>query len=194
MSCDSREIPEMRCDEKSFFRYVVPKKYSQTSLEDCNKQPIQYINFAKEWSKNPTSVFMCGGYGTGKTQFAFAMIREMFRHCRKIIWPRYFTSPELDARLLKAVKSDDGDSYELHEIGTQDLLFIDDIGRETKSDRLKRQYFEILNYRYTQELPTILTSNLSLGKLGETIDDSIASRIQEWQIIEFSGPDLRRSK
>lgn len=182
----------MYCDEISFFTHVVPKKFQEARLSKCDKQPEQYIEFAREWAKNPTSIFLCGGYGTGKTFFAFSMLREVFKRCPRKLWPRYFTSPELDSRLLKSLKSEDGDEYEIKHISEQDILFIDDIGRETKSDRLKRQYFEILNYRYVNELPTILTSNLSLEKLGDVIDGAIASRLQEWQIIEFNGCDLRK--
>jgi DNA replication protein DnaC len=193
-SSQSKEIPGMYSNEKGFFQHAVPKLFTNASLETCDLQPPEYIEFSKHWALDPCSVFLCGGYGSGKTHFAFAMLREMFRRCPRKIWPRYFTSPELDAKLLRAVKSDEGDSFALRDLGEQDLLFIDDIGRETKSDRLKRQYFEILNYRYTQNLPTILSSNFSLEQLGDVLDGAIASRIQTWQIIEFNGPDLRRSR
>jgi len=182
----------MAADEKSFFGSVAPSAYANVSLENCDKQPLEYIEWARNWAIEPTSVFLCGGYGTGKTHFAFAMIREVFRACPRKIWPRYFTSPTLDSRLLKAVKSEDGDEFALRDAAEQDLLFIDDLGRETKSERLKRQYFEILNYRHVHHLPTILTSNFNLDQLGEVIDGAIASRIQEWQTIEFTGRDLRK--
>lgn len=181
-------------NEETFFKYAVPEKFKNVSLDTCDKQPQEYIEFARNWAKKPSSVFLLGGYGAGKTHFAFAMLREMFRKAPMVIWPRYFSSPNLDSMLLKASKSEDGDEYELKKFGTEDLLFIDDLGRETKSDRLRRQYFEILNQRYTQNLPTILTSNFHLDKLAETLDGAIASRIQEWQIIEFNGPDLRKLK
>lgn len=180
-------------DENTFFKYQVPKDYCLASLETCDMQPPEYIAFARQWALNPISVFLVGGYGTGKTQFAFAMIREMFRKNKRIIWPRFFTSPDLDGLLLHASKSDEGDRYTLRDMSEQDLLFIDDIGRETKSERLKRQYFEIINYRHSHKLPTILTSNYHLDKLSEIIDGSIASRMQQWQIIEFNGLDLRNS-
>jgi DNA replication protein DnaC len=182
----------MAADEKSFFSSIVPSAYANICLDSCDKQPTEYIEWAKKWAIDPTSVFLCGGYGTGKTHFAFAMIREVFRACPRKIWPRFFTSPALDSRLLKAVKCDDGDEFALRDMAEQDLLFIDDVGRETKSERLKRQYFEILNYRHVHHLPTILTSNFNLDQLGEVIDGAIASRIQEWQTIEFNGGDLRK--
>lgn len=179
-------------DEKTFFTHAVPKKYVLASLNTCDRQPKQIIEFGEEWGKNPSSIFLHGGYGTGKTYYAFALLREMFRQSKMKIWPRCFTSPALDSMLLKASKSEGGDEYTLKEIASQDLLFIDDLGRETKSDRLKRQYFEILNHRYTENLPTILTSNFTLDQLGDILDGAIASRIQEWQIIEFRGQDLRK--
>lgn len=188
---NSKEIKDMYCDESGFFKHVVPLTYRHVTLDFCDMQPQSFINFAKEWGKKPTSIFLHGTYGSGKTQFAFAMIREMFRSCRYKLWPRYFTSPELDRRLLKALKSEEGDEYEIRNIASQDILFIDDIGRETKSERLRNQYFEIFNYRYAHKLPTILTSNFDLDDLNEIIDGSIASRIQEWNILRFKERDLR---
>lgn len=191
MPTQSKEIKDMYCDERSFFKYVVPEIYRHVTLDFCDMQPQSFIDFAKKWGKKPTSVFLHGTYGSGKTHFAFAMLREMFKSCPLKLWPRYFTSPELDKRLLKALKSEEGDEYEIKNISSQDILFIDDIGRETKSERLRNQYFEILNYRYSNKLPTILTSNFDLEDLDEIIDGSISSRIQEWNILKFKDRDLR---
>lgn len=188
----SLEIKDFYQDEKSFFKYVVPKKYAEASLETCDKQPKGFISFARKWALNPTSVFLFGGYGSGKTQFAFAMLREMFRVCPVKMWPRYFTSPELDSKFLEASKSDGGDKWTIRDMGDQDLLFIDDFGRESKSDRLKRQYFELLNYRHVNQKPTILTSNSTLDDLGGVLDGAIASRMQEWDILHFKNKDLRK--
>lgn len=181
-------------NENGFFNHCAPKKFAQTCLSDCDKQPQSFIEYAKSWGKNPESVILLGPVGRGKTQFAFAMIREMFRRCPRVIWPRYFTSPELDSMLLEALKADGGDKYTIQDIGKQDLLFIDDFGRETNSDRIRRQYFEIINMRYTNQIPTIISTNLTLEDIGRHMNEAIASRFQEWQMIEFSGNDLRIQK
>ncbi len=181
-------------NEQGFFGKCVPKKFANVTLEDCDKQPSSFIEYAKSWGKNPESVILMGPVGRGKTQFAFAMIREMFRRCNRVIWPRYFTSPEMDSLLLEAVKSDGGDKFKIQDIGSQDLLFIDDFGRETNSERIKRQYFEIINIRYTNQLPTIISTNLTIEDIGRNMNEAIASRFQEWQIIEFGGTDLRIQK
>lgn len=177
--------------EETFFRNVY-EKYQKASLDNCNLIPKHIVDFCREYALNPTSLVITGGYGTGKTYLVFAIVREIFRKNPKRMWPRFFTSPELDSIFLKASKSDDGDGYEIESKAKEDLLIIDDLGRETKSDRLKRQYFELFNYRYARELPTIVTSNYNLEQLGEVLDGSIASRMQEWQLINFKGADVRQ--
>jgi DNA replication protein DnaC len=177
--------------EAFFFSQCVPHKYSHVSLSDCDKHPQSFHEYARSWGAKPESVILLGPVGRGKTQFAFAMIREMFRRCPRSLWPRFYTSPGIDSALLEAVKSDGGDKYKIGQIGEEDLLFIDDFGREGKSERIFRQYFELINMRYTNQKPTIISTNLTLDEIGRTMGDAIASRFQEWQIIEFTGPDLR---
>lgn len=186
-----RSIKGASMSEKHFFEICAPKKFSYVTLAHCDKQPQSFRDYAISWAQKPESVILLGDVGRGKTQFAFAMIREMFRRCNQKIWPRYYTSPEMDSSLLQASRSDDADKYKINEIGKEDLLFIDDFGRETNSDRAKRQYFEVLNLRYANLLPTLISTNLTLEQIGHHMNSAIASRFQEFQIIEFLGPDLR---
>lgn len=181
----------MYMTEQGFFEHCVPKKYSQVTLANCEKHPQAFIEYAKLWGENPESVILLGPSGRGKTHCAFAMLREMFRRCAQVLWPRFYTSPQIDSLLLEAVKSDDGDKYKLSELGSEDVLFIDDFGRESRSDRIFRQYFELINTRYTNQKPTIVSTNLTFEEIGKAMGDAIASRFQEWQVIEFSGNDLR---
>lgn len=180
--------------EEHFFSHCAPKKFAHITLAHCDKQPTAFHEYAREWAMKPESVILLGDVGRGKTQFAFAMIREMFIKCPRKIWPRYYTSPEMDSILLQASRSDEADKFKINEIGNEDLLFIDDFGRETNTERVKRQYFEVLNMRYANLLPTLISTNLSLEQIGTHMNAAIASRFQEFQIIEFGGADLRIQK
>src|ERR1700722_5541147 len=137
-------IKGAQVSENYFFEVCVPKKFAHATLEHCDKQPESFHEYARQWGSNPESVILLGDVGRGKTQFAFAMIREMFRRCNRKLWPRYYTSPEMDAILLKASRDEEADKAIIHQIGSEDLLFIDDFGREIDSQRSKRQYFELL--------------------------------------------------
>jgi len=180
-------------NEKDFFSKA-GLKYSRTSfLENFNPQIISenLIKWGYEWAKKPCSIFIHGEVGCGKTFFALSLVRQAYRE-DKILNAEYFVGTTLDSMGLSAIKSDKGDEQFLEKIKNTEFLFIDDFGRETKSDRLTRQYFEIINHRYSHELPTLITSNLDLNGVALKTDDSISSRIQEWEVIHMTGSDARR--
>jgi DNA replication protein DnaC len=181
-------------DEKSFFQHCVPERFKHCELENLLDISPEIIMYGYKWAVNPESIFIHGNPGNGKTSYIFALLREMFRRCPKKLWPKFYSSPELDAKLLEAVKADDGDAYLLKFLSTEDILFIDDFGRENNSPRIKRQYFEIINNRYAGNKVTILTSNFDINQIGNSLGDALASRLQEWQEIIFSKPDLRKKK
>ena len=189
-----RSIKGAEMSEKHFFEFCAPKKFAHVTLEHCDKQPQSFLDYAREWGKKPESVILLGDVGRGKTQFAFVMLREMFRKCRIKLWPRYYTSPEMDSILLKASRDEEADKAIIQKIASEDILFIDDFGREMHSPRVGRQYFEILNMRYANELPTLISTNLTLAQIENHMNKAIASRFQEFSMIEFSGIDLRAQR
>ena len=112
-------------------------------------------------------------------------------------WPNYVTGKELDSRLLKAVKSDNGDSWEIEKWSISNLLFIDDIDKVTATDRFKFQLFEIINYRMINNLPSIITSNLQPDEMSQIFDGALVSRIGDqtkWKCMRFPSKDLRKIK
>lgn len=186
----SHEQYQFENSETRFFK-TVWKKYQQAKFDDAKFIHPELISLGREWAKKPTSVFVFGGIGCGKTYFAFCLIREAFKRM-EISSPLYYSCTELDSLMLDAIKSDGGDYELIKKIKQANFLFLDDFGRETRSDRIARQFYEIINYRYSNELPTLITSNLNLDQIGEKMDCAIASRIQEWEIIHIGGDDIRK--
>lgn len=164
------------------------------SLDQCELMPSKLVEFGHKWARTRPlhSLFLWGQYGSGKTTFAHALIDEAYRlggvgYCRCI------TSTELDSKLLQSTKMDGGDAELVKNFCEEDLLFIDDMGRETNSDRLRHQYFQIIDYRWRNHFPTIVTSNMSLEQLADRLDGAVSSRMQSWHIIEFPKKDLRQN-
>jgi DNA replication protein DnaC len=72
-------------------------------------------------------------------------------------------------------KSDDSRLFD--RIKTCELLVIDDLGTEKVSEWIEEQLFSIVNYRYENQLPMIITSNSKIADL--KYNTRIISRLYE---------------
>ena len=182
----------LRTPNIEYFESKIGKKYQKAFLEFCDPKIINQnaIEWGYQWAKNPSSLFIHGGVGSGKTHFCIAIIRQAFKEM-KIFQAEFFVGTSLDSEGLEAIKSDSGDRQFLKKFKEVEFLFIDDFGRETRSERLSRQYFDIINHRYSNEMPTIISSNLNLKEVANRSEEAIASRMQEWKLIEMTGKDAR---
>ena len=76
------------------------------------------------------------------------------------------------------------------ELGERALVVLDDIALR---DRASDAQFEVMQKFLTvrQNRPTIITGNLSIGKVAKVYDDRVASRLAAGTAIEITGPDMR---
>lgn len=73
------------------------------------------------------------------------------------------------------------------------LLVIDDIAVRDTTEAFKNELFEIIDYRATEGLATIFTSNYPLIKINEFLGERIASRIDGMCYqVGFQGTDNRK--
>jgi DNA replication protein DnaC len=91
----------------------------------------------------------------------------------------------------KETKQQDSTLFE--DMKKVELLVIDDIGVEKVSDWLAEQIYLVVNHRYENRLPMIVTSNQSLEDLARTHRPQICSRLQEMcRVVKFTGTDRRK--
>lgn len=199
-SCGSSEVKGLYATLEGWLS-VVPLQYRAVTIASCDKLPTMLLEYGKNWCKSLPfkSLYFYGEYGSGKTTFAFAVLRALIEQWKDsvYIWPRYFTGRELDSRLLAAAKSESGDEWEISSLAECDVLFLDDIDKVSATDRFKLQLFEIINRRGIAGRPTIITSNFEPVQMGGLLDGAVVSRIgdpSKWQIIEFPRSDLRKFK
>jgi len=71
------------------------------------------------------------------------------------------------------------------------LIVLDDFGSQHATEWAQEKLFQILNHRYVNRLPVVLTTNLAL----EEIDPRLSSRISDPGLVDrvyIQGPDYRR--
>lgn len=200
-----RSNPTLYATEEGWVS-ILPHDLKDAMLENCPDLPEKLVKMGYEWATHwpPKSMFIHGAWGSGKTWFSYACIRQLIRSLsgKGYFWPTALSGKELDNILVRASRSPEGDLERIKILSQEQLLFIDEIEKVSRlengdvSSRLKYQFFEIVNRRMLSKLPTIITSNLSLTELGNIIDGSLVSRMgntELWAIIKFPNKDLRQS-
>lgn len=179
--------------------FRIQKRYQNASLLGETLLPEGIVNFGIKWlkSKEKGPLYLHGIPGCGKTHFMTAIFRHMVDHTDfEMI---YIKSDQMDRELLQAstgkLMNSVGYSVSEHQLIEKyaqiPILFIDDLGAEKDSERVKQQYLSILDERYGNELITVSTSNLDLEKLGKTLGERLASRLKTSYIVQFPDQDLR---
>jgi len=160
---------------------------------DASLQPEAYQeakNFTGERGEN--LILYGAHYGTGKTHLAAAILN---RHIDQGETGVFCNVPDL-LRRLRATFSQDARESEhrvFSSIRGAGLLVLDDLGKEKWSPWVEQTLYDIINYRYIHELPTVITTNLSLKELAEAIGLACYSRLRErGPLIYVRGEDYRR--
>lgn len=155
----------------------------QTSLERAYNQARLFSEQRQGW------LLLQGGYGCGKTHLAAAIANA----CVGAGIPTLFlTVPDMLDTLRFAYNSQDvtfEDRFE--QVRTASMLIMDDFGTQSATPWAREKLFQILNYRYINELPLVVTTNLSLSE----IEGRIRSRLSDPDrvfYIEIQAPDYRR--
>ncbi|WP_018386407.1 ATP-binding protein [Wenjunlia vitaminophila] len=137
---------------------------------------------------------LTGPIGTGKTHQAYGALRRIAE-----AGPRRFemiatTAPDMYG-LLRPGGSERGSEYELRRLARIPLLLLDDLGTEKLSEWTEEATYRLINERYNQCRPVIITTNLLVTELAAQLGDRLASRLaQAATIVTLAGPDLRRGQ
>ena len=103
------------------------------------------------------NVFLAGKRGTGKTHLSIALILEVMKV------EKLQTKCEVVAEMLDKIRRaiyERQDYFSLIDsYKATDYLVLDDLGKEKQTDAACDYLFQIIDYRYRHELPTIITTN-----------------------------------
>lgn len=156
------------------------------------EQQVQSLQFAltqaRHFAKNPQGwLLLMGGYGTGKTHLAAAVANKVVDDGTQVL---VLTVPDLLDWLRFSFNSDESLGDRLDEIRNMPLLVLDDLGTQNATAWAEEKLFQIINYRYVNQLPTVFTTNQSFNE----IDGRISSRLKDPELVvllNINAPDYR---
>ncbi|MCM1972549.1 ATP-binding protein [Streptomyces sp. G1] len=137
------------------------------------------------------SLLIAGPTGSGKTHQAYGAVRSLLGAGVRLRW-QAVTSADLHAQFRPRPHHDP--EREIQELGRCPLLILDDLGAAKQSEWTEELTYRLINRRYTEMLPTLITTNLPTEELRSAVGDRVASRLAEMTTrVILTGPDRRRT-
>lgn len=171
----SRELMNCRLD---MFKldYYMTESGDQSHRERAVKALQAAKSFVNECQQNPhcLGVLFTGPVGSGKTFLAAAIANQLMEAQFKVL---FLVVPDLLDELRATYKTNVNELDLLDTARTIPILILDDLGVHNYTDWSKNRLYSIINYRMNEQLPTIITSNLTLDEMEDYIGMRTTSRI-----------------
>jgi len=142
------------------------------SLEDA-------LATSREFAENPHGwLLFTGEYGSGKTHLAAAIANYRVAHGQSAL---FVVVPDLLDYLRSAYAPQSPATYDerFEQVRGTELLILDDLGTQNTTPWAAEKLYQILNYRYNAELPTVITTNQNLADM----DPRLASRLKDQNLV-----------
>jgi DNA replication protein DnaC len=124
-------------------------------------------------------LWIFGDTGTGKTTLAMLISKAALEAGKSVA---IYSLPKLLARIRRTYDSEPGgDNYLslFDKLTSVDLLHIDDLGAEKRSDWVLEQLYALINERYETERAMVITTNLGHEDLEDQIGSRTVSRLSQ---------------
>jgi DNA replication protein DnaC len=167
---------------------VIPAKYRGVSFDRPPVTGIEpmvvravraYCESIGESLGAGRGLWLMGDVGTGKTTLAMLVSKTALEAGRSVA---IYSLPKMLARMRQTYDAEAGEQSYLEffeRLTAVDLLHIDDLGAEKRSDWVLEQLYALVNERYEAQRSIVVTTNLDQAELEEQIGPRTVSRLVE---------------
>lgn len=178
-AADAEAAAERRRAREEWWHSHIPARFRDAHVGQLEKKLAE----AQGWD-GQSNVLLIGNVGTGKTHAAVALARTVHeRGGRVAFWPV--------VELLDALRPD-GDPRAMDRAVEVDVLVLDDLGLERPSDWTFERLYAVVNRRWLEGRPTIVTSNLPADGLEKSVGAPMWSRLYHDALRLIAGGGDRR--
>ena len=157
---EKREFEEM-VDRNRGVCLHIKRMRDWTFANDDGKNPAvakakAYVDAWDDMKSSGIGLMLWGGVGTGKTYLAAAIANELLDQGKRVLM-RDFSE-------ISNISIFDADEY-VSSLSSYDLVILDDLGAERKSEFALQNVFNVVNRRWEYGKPMIVTTNLSIKEM-----------------------------
>lgn len=189
----------------------------QSGQKEAYEQVKVFADDFSHGKNDGTGLFIVGPVGCGKSHLAASVIN--YQIDQKVIeerdaidaWERRGMMLEAPKRpqaknmytgtvaLLEEIRQAYNDGGECAQDVTDKycrakLLVLDDVGTEKMTEWAEERLFEIIDYRYNEILPTVITTNLTPDAMKVAVGDRIYDRIREMcKLVTMTAKSQRKT-
>ncbi len=161
--------------------------FSLRELEKLNSEEMKSLSGAfqkaQTFAEQPRGwLLFVGPYGCGKTHLAAAIGNYRASQGFPV---DYWVVPDLLDHLRATFNPSSNVTYdrEFEDIKTSPLLILDDLGTQVPSAWVKEKLYQLFNYRYVANLPTVITTSDRM----DDIDARLRTRMLDKRICTIQG-------
>jgi len=143
----------------------------QENLEEAYRLALDFAKLPEGWL-----VFQ-GVNGCGKTHLAAAIANYRLKEGKPA---KFVIVPDFLDHLRSTFSPESQLSYDqlFEEVKNAPLLILDDLGKQSTTPWAQEKLYQVINYRYNAQLPTVVTTNCTTDE----IDPPISSRFVDPKI------------
>lgn len=147
-----------------------------TSSRIAKETAVTYCKqFEEIRTKRKNSIMFCGQVGSGKTHLSIALALNFIQKGIKVIYLPY---RDVITELKQNMLDEEFYKKQLGKFQQADILLIDDLFKGKINETDINIMFEIINYRYLNTLPVIVSTEFTLERM-LNFDEAVGSRIYE---------------
>ncbi len=199
--CECRERRVSRARSRGVAS-VIPAKYRGLSFDrppvtDLNPTVVgavrEYTESLDEKLEGGRGLWLMGDVGTGKTSLAMLVSKAALEDGHSVA---IYSLPRLLSRIRRTYDAEAGEQSYLEffqRLTSVDLLHVDDLGVEKRTDWVLEQLYALVDERYEAQRSILVTTNLDQSQLEEQIGARTVSRLVEicGDPLPLFGDDLR---